>query len=264
MFIDEFLSTEVVTMIVDEDVEPRSVSVEERVAHCRQIYGGFFDPQHGKWRSIPYACGRWRLCPLCLADRATVEHQKIALCYEHGLDLRYVALPPTDAEELCRALGKKNFRRYPGELDHVFFISPEDETDSIGREVDDELLSSLDWQAIVFTPDGRKLSGSLGFVAPGAGATAQKIKVECVVSDASPELRQQAVEYAINKTKSLNPKTLAEVVIAIYQRTHEYKAFLVANEATLYPSRSVAVSVEVESLDWQVTGYWADVQIEAG
>ena len=110
----DFLSdTEVVKMSVDEDIEPRKVSVEERVANCRQAFGGFFDPQHGKWRSVPYTCGRWRLCELCLADRATVEHQKITLVYEQGMPLRYVELPEAKANELCAALGKKFFRRYP-------------------------------------------------------------------------------------------------------------------------------------------------------
>ena len=109
MFTDEFLSDVAIEMVIEENVEPRKVSVEERVANCRKIFGGLFDPQHGKWRSVPYTCGRWRACPLCLADRATVEHQKIALVYEQGLPLRYVELPEAKANELCAELGKQNF-----------------------------------------------------------------------------------------------------------------------------------------------------------
>ena len=257
MFTDEFLSTEVVTMIVDE-VESRPVSVEERVAKCRQIFGGFFDPQHGKWRSVPYACGRWRLCPLCLADRATVEHQKIALCYEHGEDLRYVELPEDEADDLCAGLGKSNFRRYPGaDLDRVFFILGEDDPE-VGVEVDDDLLCSLDWKAVVLTPEGRKLSGSLGFVAPGAGSTSQKIKVECVMSDADEHLMKQAYQWAIDQTEHLRPITLAEVESACKTRTYECKSFIVANGARLFPSHMVSVNVDVGHLDWGIGGYTCD------
>jgi hypothetical protein len=254
MFTDLFLSDTAVVSIIEEDTRAARASKEERIAQCGHAWGGFFMPSTGLWKSVPFKCNQWRECVSCLNDRATVERQKIEVVSEQ-MDIRTLELPEDEMNQFCSMMGKKNFRRYPNtELDRVFFISEND--DDPGVLVDDDLMHSLDWKQIVLTPIGRKLSGSLGYCPPAGSGSGHKIKVECVMSDAGPELRQQAVQWAIDETKDLRPTTVEEVIEACHTRTGKYKSYLSANGATLFPSRSQMEIVD--KADWGGSGYFAN------
>jgi hypothetical protein len=257
MFMDFLSDTEVVNLI-EEDVQTRPVSQAERIANCSKTFAGFFNPQNGKYRTVPYRCMVWRECANCLADRVVAERAKIDLALDQD-EVWTLELPEQEMNEFCSGMGKKDYRRYPGEtLDRVFFILGEDVGDSTPynpTEVTVDLMHELDWSAIILTPKGRKLSGSLGYCAP-SGSESVKIKVECVMSDASEELVEQAVQWAIDETKDLRPTTLEEVIVACQKRTYEHKSCLVANGARLFPSRTQTVSVDVGRLsEWGGPGY---------
>ena len=245
-----FLSTEDMPVIEDIEIDTRS----ERIAQCGHTWGGMFEPQHGKWRPVPFKCGVWRECPRCLEDRVVTERTKMEVAAENEI-IRYVELPEAEADALCQELGKANLRRYPGkEVDYIFFL---DDGIMRGQEVTPEFLAELDWASIVMTPQGRKLSGSLGRIQCLAEASsAPKIKVECIMSDADADLRKVAVIHAIDATSTLRPTTIEALKQALEARTYSYKAFLLSHGAKLYPSHHAVESINLSELDWGLGGYW--------
>ena len=167
-----------------------------------------------------------------------------------GVEVRYVELSKGAAEALSHELGKDNILRCPmGELEGCFVTGTE-----VGVPVAD-VTEELDWIALVNTPKGRRMSGSLGLVAP-SGTKTETITIESVVSNASDELTTAAVKYSIDESSELRP-TRETVRSAIHQRLSLYKDYLETNGAHC-SIRRITVTVP-PTIDWGLdSGYYVE------
>lgn len=188
---------------MDEDSFLDLVQRTQRTEYCGKIWRWIFQVD-GSMRKMSYTCGNWRYCSNCMAQRvkkyrghvlsALVEKRKRG----DGNSLRVIN---KTTPYVRRLIGKEHYVSFPGSIT----ITDLDTIDIDGNDLSYGDLDVLDWEAIVNTPPGRRISGILGRPEEKEDhrvpidAQSVVVRGETTADRPLPQHIQSAYEWAIDK-----------------------------------------------------------------
>lgn len=195
---------------------------------------------------ITYACGVWRACPRCREARidkwkgrvlsALVEKRKAT-----GDGRLWVIRmkSPAAARAIKSILGRKRYICFPLESDCPYsqvIITDDDSDDWASYCIDDEAmdydgLTALDWHTLTGTPEGRRISGSLGKPKEKDDGRVALTSYSLVIKGINCIPEQDEIVQAFTSaseriTSRYKPTTKGELESALFQLAMRWKSNL--------------------------------------
>ena len=228
-------------------------------ALCGKIFTRSIDAASGKLHPSASYCHQWRdrACLRCY-DHRLVQHRSET--HSAALDARKddnrllhgITLSAHEANKLTRKLGRKYYKRFPGEDGMDFMIIDGAVDGSEPLSYDD--ISALDWDSLMNTPDGRNVSGMLGKAPDIQDPDKIRFKSPRVTLSKSTTPQQEKIAWqrTIQQTKHLNPKTKEELEVALEMRLKRYmKNIRAAGGRVLEKSYRIAYQeIQISSIAW--------------
>jgi hypothetical protein len=216
----------------DEDFEAL-VRRTHRTEYCGKVWRWIMWVD-GSMRRLSYVCGNWRYCPNCRQERAyKYKGRLLSALIEKRRREDGNTLLLLDGSYNRRSIGKEHYVNFPIADGKSFIFTDLETIDSeplrgISLAYDD--LENLDWESIVNTPEGRRISGILGKPEEKED-TRIPVNVQSVVvkgetpnSKPLPDHIQEAYDWAIEKvSKHANVSTIDDIENATLQLAMSFR-----------------------------------------
>lgn len=239
------------------------VTVKERIRMCGHTWVRKTSTRDGRPKTVPFLCGRFRVCPNC----REVKAWEIAGRIFNGMarakvdDSSFVVMAKvskTTADHIVTELGKNNILRIPGNsLDVIFFIESQygrKRCYDLGakRIYNRNVWENLPWSEFIQAmPPKRNISGGLGRVKKDKKGvlTIQEV----YVTDGRERVKEaQACRRAFDRSayKGVKPKTQLELQKMLEERARLLKDEYDQAGIKVLCSYTVKEYVELDSVNW--------------
>lgn len=239
------------------------VTVKERIKMCSHTWVRKTDPRWGRLRTVPFLCGRFRLCPHCrdvkaweIAGRVFTGMARAKA--EHDSFISMVQVSKTTADHIVTELGKDNILRIPGNSLDVIFL-PESlygrkRCYDLGakRIYNREVWENLPWSEYIGNmPARRNISGGLGRMEKDKKGVLT-IQEAYVTDGRDREREKAACRKAFDRSvyKNVEPHTQAELQQMLEERSRLIKEEYDKAGIKVLCSYTIKEYVELKDVHW--------------
>lgn len=171
-----------------------------------------------KW--YPFYCNNYRECLKCRDRRAREIRNDMERAVNSG-ELFYAVVNDEISKEFVSEMNKDEYRRFPLESGEVALFSS---AEFVGSQRLDELsVTSLPWEEIAVTPNGSRMSGSLGKYQASSQDDTVSVKTYHVLTNAPTSIEIEASKIARQAVEDLNEQTQEDIqtTVEILKNTFE-------------------------------------------
>lgn len=216
---------------ISEEDELKRATREKRLNSCGRKIASGHRADVGRYTQFVYQCGIWRDCPSCLTNRVLKYKDQIKSAVDINEKLHVILIDSHEADAMAEFYGRGKYRRFPvsEDQDVVFFVAshnPKYEDNSLSFTFEEFENLDIPWRNIVYTPEGKRVSGNLGLPAKEEHPGMEKIQVEYCITNAPAEARSKAAEMAAQDTAELNPTTPVDCEACLDIRNGRYRLHL--------------------------------------